>query len=254
MRVFGLFRQQEPQASAERGSLDPSALRIAIPSAHFAKPLSGEKPFAVFDLLLRYGEREWSVHHRFSEFKVLADVIGERYSASKRNLPPLPGQNLLMHSMSRELVEQRRGALAEYLTKLVRVVPLSDDCLSAFLGLETLHTADDSALTSTPCVPAPAVSERTPGEPEQPNDSVRASKPDDGRAEGSSDAVADHAQLRAQPHAEHHAATLVASSPRRPRMSEPAALLRTSEVRAEQPEPLPFSWELLWEGAIGGAA
>lgn len=174
-------------------SLTSSLLQLSIPSTHVARPLDNGRPFTVFDIRVQYELRAWSMRHRFSEFKVLAQVLHERY-AGRAQLPLLPGENLLMHALGeRELVEHRREALQAYLLRLVQAVPLQDDCLAAFLGLETLCPAHEQPEFE----PEPERAARAPVGP---------------------------------------GADAAAGGAGRP---------------GGQAEPAPFSWELLWEGAVG---
>lgn len=208
------------------GSLKPSLLQLSIPETHTARPLDNSSPFAVFDIRVQYEVRAWSVHHRFSEFKVLAQVLQERY-AHRVQVPLLPGESILSALDEVELVQQRRAALETYLLRLVQVVPLDDDCLSAFLGLEILCLADsqpepEPALAGTDV--AGAVSEPRPATAMLPGEAL-------------------------EPVAE-------LGSPARPSAEVPASALRPDAARkpcsSSQGEPVtPFSWELVWEGPIG---
>ncbi|KAG8461113.1 hypothetical protein KFE25_003682 [Diacronema lutheri] len=215
-------------------ALQPSLLRLSVPSTHVARPLDNGRPFTVFDINVQYDARAWSVHHRFSEFKVLAHVLHERY-ASSRAIPPLPGENILSHALGDELAEQRRVALEAYLLRLVHIVPLDDDCFSAFLGLETLCPAEPEPAAGRVDVRHALPVASAPMWP--------AAAPD----------------MAAAPRAPLESVAELSDAPATPPASAPATAhqephrVRTASRNACD-APMPFSWELVWEGEVGTLA
>jgi hypothetical protein len=176
----------------------------------------------VFDVRVQYGPREWSVQHRFSEFKILAQVLQERHEG-RAPLPMLPPEHakLLGGAAASEASAQLQAALETYLIRITAIVPLSDDCLSAFLGLETLHA---------PQLPSPFQSPLSA----RAEDATRADwgeLADAAQAAGVARDALEQAAVESPP------VEIV------PPETPPAA------CRAAPPA---FEWETLWEGSIGG--
>jgi hypothetical protein len=249
----------------ELGSTGPAALRLTIPHTHTARPLDKGRPFTVFDIQLEYGARSWSVHHRFSEFKVLSQVLHERYS-ERVSIPMLPGEHVVAQVLGDDLVTQRRIALEAYLSRVIAVVPLDDDCLSAFLGLETLGASDaDAAASADACAPPSALDNGAaaratlppvqapplPQKPQQPQPPPPPPPPLQPHTAGSERVGAGSGRggETLEPVAEHspgsgsrdQAAPRVAAGPSR-------SLSSSDPVKGE---PTPFTWELIWQGPIG---
>jgi len=213
-----LFGRQSPKASQ---------LRLSIPAAHVARPLDNSRAFVTFDVVCSYGASSWSVHHRFAEFKVLSSVLHERYSG-QLHIPPLPGENILMHALDTdELVEQQRVGLEAYLRRVSTLVSLEDDCLSAFLGLETLFPPEHADPAALP-VAWPAAQPAPPAC--APSVSVR---------ESTLGPVAEDSSKSSVP---------VAGAP----CAAPQDECKTPLPLARQhSDSLPFTWSLLWEGSVG---
>ena len=99
--------------------------------------------FIEFKLRLQIGDLQWCAFRRFSEFAALRRQLGSRLAPARE---PLPGKQLLRHTVDPEELRTRAPALAQWLTEVLQ----AEDALSELVLLEFVGLASslpDSAGT-----------------------------------------------------------------------------------------------------------
>mmetsp|Transcript_35909 Transcript_35909/g.59518 ORF Transcript_35909/g.59518 Transcript_35909/m.59518 type:complete len:383 (+) Transcript_35909:24-1172(+) len=109
-------------------------------------------PYTVYSFTIDREGESWTIEHRFSEFKRLAESL--RQNAVDRGLPPpLPLPNailspgLMASSRSPEFVAKRAAGLESYLSELVRTT--ADSVLLEFVAAKPPETDENPVLPST---------------------------------------------------------------------------------------------------------
>ena len=133
------------QETSTQSPVQPPELVVTIPawSVIWRQDEKAKSKFAIFDILVQAGTRQWMVHRRYSDFCALDDACGD--VAGARDRKRLPRRRYFGNFDSGHL-EQRRADLEAYLVALVDHEVLSrEPFVLDFLGARTnLGSTDPS--------------------------------------------------------------------------------------------------------------